>query len=138
MAVLEDRVVWIGKGNREDLTIPVRELREWALQLRKSRGRLVLSPVGRGMREGPVAPWRFVTDAMPGDEEQILGTEARCCSSASQRGNHRLGATGQRVRPDPPLVGQPGARTVQVLLDEIAHDPTAIFGDDTPAASPRC
>lgn len=76
MAVLEGRADWIGKGNREDLTIPVRDLRESAQQLRlirRFRGRLVLSPAGRAMRQDPVALWRFVADAMPGDEELIQG-----------------------------------------------------------------
>ena len=49
---------WIGKGNREDLTWPVLDLRErsqrWGL-LRKARGRLSVTARGRLLREDPTA-----------------------------------------------------------------------------------
>lgn len=76
MTVLGDRVDWIGKGNREDLTIPVLDLRESAQQLklvRKYRGRLVLSPAGRRLRADPVALWRYLAQSLPGSPNQVEG-----------------------------------------------------------------
>lgn len=49
---------WIGKGNREDLTYPVAELREQARAfglIRKAKGRLLPTARGRAMRDDPVA-----------------------------------------------------------------------------------
>lgn len=76
MTVLGDRVDWIGKGNREDLTIPVLDLRESAQQLklvRKSKGRLVLSPAGRRLRADPVALWQYLAQSLPGSPDQVEG-----------------------------------------------------------------
>lgn len=45
---------WIGTGNRENQTIPVLEVRELAQELRllrRYKGRLLLTPLGRSMRE---------------------------------------------------------------------------------------
>lgn len=59
---------WIGKGNREDLTLPVLELRESAQRLglvRKYRGSLLLSkPVG-AVRADPVALWWHLAELLP-------------------------------------------------------------------------
>lgn len=60
--------VWIGKGNREDLTLPVLELREATQQLgllRKHTGRL--SPTARWgrLRDDPVALWWHVAGRLP-------------------------------------------------------------------------
>ncbi|MGB8379636.1 MAG: plasmid pRiA4b ORF-3 family protein [Dermatophilaceae bacterium] len=49
---------WIGKGNREDLTYPVAELREQAQAfglIRKAKGRLLPTARARAMRDDPVA-----------------------------------------------------------------------------------
>jgi hypothetical protein len=56
---------WFGKGNREDHTQPVFELRESAMRLRllrKLRGALVLTPAGRALR-GSAEPlwWHLAT-----------------------------------------------------------------------------
>jgi hypothetical protein len=76
MTALQDRQDWIGKGNREDLTMPVLDLRESAAQLklvRKSKGRLVLSPAGRRLRADPVALWRHLAQSLPGSPDQVDG-----------------------------------------------------------------
>jgi hypothetical protein len=60
MSVLEDRVDWIGKANREEHTFPVFELREAGRRcrlVRKNKGRLVLTATGRALRRDPVALW---------------------------------------------------------------------------------
>jgi hypothetical protein len=60
--------VWIGRGNREDLTLPVLELREATQQLgllRKHTGRL--SPTARWgrLRDDPIALWWHVAGRLP-------------------------------------------------------------------------
>jgi hypothetical protein len=59
---------WIGKGNREDLTVPVLQLRETAQQLkllRKYKGRLVPTARGRELAADPVGLWWHLTGALP-------------------------------------------------------------------------
>ena len=59
---------WIGKGNREDLTIPVLELRETAQRLgllRKYKGHLVLTPRGRTLAADPMALWWHLSGQLP-------------------------------------------------------------------------
>jgi len=59
---------WIGKGNREDLTVPVLELRETAQQLellRKYKGRLVPTARGRDLASDPVGLWWHLAGALP-------------------------------------------------------------------------
>ena len=59
---------WIGKGNREDLTPPVPQLRETGQQLkllRKYKGRLVPTPRGRELAGDPVGLWSHLADALP-------------------------------------------------------------------------
>ncbi len=60
---------WIGKGNREDLTPQVLDLRESAQKLgliRKHRGRLHVTKKGQALRDDPVALWRHVATKTPG------------------------------------------------------------------------
>jgi Plasmid pRiA4b ORF-3-like protein len=59
---------WIGKGNREDLTIPVLHLRETAQRmglLRKHRGRLAATARGNAVRSDPAALWFHLAERMP-------------------------------------------------------------------------
>ena len=59
---------WIGKGNREDLTLPVLQLRESARRLgllRKYRGRLLLTAAARQARQDPVALWSHIAGRLP-------------------------------------------------------------------------
>jgi hypothetical protein len=59
---------WFGKGNREDLTIPVAQLRESARQLglvRVYRGRLKCTEAGRRLRDDPAGLWRHVSARLP-------------------------------------------------------------------------
>ncbi|MGI8946996.1 MAG: plasmid pRiA4b ORF-3 family protein [Ornithinimicrobium sp.] len=54
---------WIGKGNREDLTLPVLELRESAQRaglLRKNKGRLLVTPAGRRASGDDEALWKHL------------------------------------------------------------------------------
>jgi hypothetical protein len=60
--------VWIGKGNREDLTYPVLHLRESAQRiglLRKHRGRVLVTARGRALRGNPVGFWWHVAERTP-------------------------------------------------------------------------
>lgn len=80
MAMLEDRVDWIGKANREEHTRPVFELREAARRcrlVRKHKGLLVLTPAGRALRRDPVALWWHLASGLPdasSDVERDAGT----------------------------------------------------------------
>jgi hypothetical protein len=59
---------WYGKNNREDATFPVLELRESAQRfglVRKYRGRLVPTKVGRSLAEDPVGLWWHLASALP-------------------------------------------------------------------------
>jgi hypothetical protein len=59
---------WIGKGNREDLTVPVLQLRETAQQLkllRKYKGRLVPTARERELAGDPVGLWWHLAGALP-------------------------------------------------------------------------
>src|SRR5690606_11058927 len=59
---------WIGAGNREDLTVPVLELRESAQRLgllRKYRGRLLPTVRGRALADDPVGLWRHLASRLP-------------------------------------------------------------------------
>ncbi len=69
---------WIGKGNREDLTPPVHELRTSAQDLgllRKRQGRLVRTPRGRALTDDPAEVWlHLAAHAVPGDT--VVGDDA--------------------------------------------------------------
>ena len=59
---------WIGAGNREDLTVPVLDLRESAQQLgllRKHRGRLLRTKRGTAAASDPVALHQILAERMP-------------------------------------------------------------------------
>ncbi len=59
---------WIGKGNREDQTLPVLHLRETAQRaglLRKHRGRLVRTARGRAALDDPVTLWWQLAERTP-------------------------------------------------------------------------
>jgi hypothetical protein len=65
LGLLED---WIGKGNRETQTLPVLHLRETATKtglLRKNRGMLLLTAIGRKLRTDPVSLWWHLAERMP-------------------------------------------------------------------------
>lgn len=50
--------LWIGKGNRKDMTLPVLDLRESATALglvRKARGHLTVTTAGRKLVDDPPA-----------------------------------------------------------------------------------
>jgi len=59
---------WIGKGNREDLTLPVLELREAGQRLgllRKAKGRLLPTARGRKLAADPVGLWCHLANRLP-------------------------------------------------------------------------
>jgi hypothetical protein len=59
---------WIGKGNRENQTLPVLHLRESAAAmglLRKRNGTLLLTSRARKLRGDPVALWWHLAERMP-------------------------------------------------------------------------
>ncbi|MEJ7795958.1 MAG: plasmid pRiA4b ORF-3 family protein [Nocardioides sp.] len=70
---------WLGKGNREDQTYPVLELREQAQALgllRKAKGSLAPTAKGRQLADDPVALMKHVAARLPlgrRDDEQDAG-----------------------------------------------------------------
>jgi len=83
--------VWIGKGNREDLTLPVLELREATQQLgllRKHTGRLLPTARWARLRDDPVALWctsRSGCRCRAGVSTTPAGRQGCCCSRWSPR-----------------------------------------------------
>jgi hypothetical protein len=70
---------WIGKGNRENQTLPVLHLRESAQKaglVRKHRGRLLLTTRGRGLRTDPVALWWHLAENTPPRSTDVCETQA--------------------------------------------------------------
>jgi Plasmid pRiA4b ORF-3-like protein len=70
---------WIGKGNREDQTLPVLHLRESATKmglLRKHRGMLVATSKGRALRGDPAGLWWYLAERMPPRSADRCETEA--------------------------------------------------------------
>lgn len=59
---------WIGAGNREDVTVPVLELRQSAQRLgllRKYRARLLPTARGRTLADDPVGLWHHLAARLP-------------------------------------------------------------------------
>ncbi len=70
---------WIGKGNRENQTMPVLHLRESATRmglLRKHRGRLVRTARGRAVATDPLALWWQLAEKMPLKSADACQTQA--------------------------------------------------------------
>ena len=70
---------WIGKGNRENQTMPVLHLRESATRmglLRKHSGRLVRTPRGRAVAADPLALWWQLAERMPPRSADACETQA--------------------------------------------------------------
>jgi Plasmid pRiA4b ORF-3-like protein len=68
MATLGWQDDWIGKHNREDLTVPILELRESAQRLgllRKNRGQLLTTKVGRSVVDDPHLLWWHLASRLP-------------------------------------------------------------------------
>lgn len=68
MPVIDPDSEWIGKGNREDQTFPVLDLRQSAQRtglLRKYKGTLLLTKQGRSLRDSPVALWTHLAERTP-------------------------------------------------------------------------
>lgn len=66
---------WVGKGNREDQTLPVLRIREKAVGaglLRKFKGRLVLTPAARELADDR-ALWEYLAERVLGDLEPDSG-----------------------------------------------------------------
>ena len=72
-AELEVFESWMGKGNREDHTKPVADLRASATAIglvRKHKGRLVLTPTGRTVAGDPGLVWDQLAAALPLGKER--------------------------------------------------------------------
>jgi Plasmid pRiA4b ORF-3-like protein len=70
---------WIGKGNRENQTLPVLHLRESAVAmglLRKRHGTLLLTSRARKLRGDPVALWWHLAERMPPKSPDPCETQA--------------------------------------------------------------
>jgi hypothetical protein len=70
---------WIGKGNRENHTPPVLQLRESAQSLgllRKYRGTLLLTKRGHELRNDPLALWWYLAERTPSASKNLYDTHA--------------------------------------------------------------
>ena len=70
---------WIGKGNRENQTLPVLHLRESAANmglLRKRHGTLLLTSHARKLRGDPVALWWHLAKRMPPRSPDLCESQA--------------------------------------------------------------
>lgn len=70
---------WIGKGSRENQTLPVLRLRESAMAmglLRKRNGMLLLTSRGRTLRTDPSALWQHLAQRMPPPSRDQCETQA--------------------------------------------------------------
>jgi hypothetical protein len=68
MSELELEPGWIGKNNREDVTLPVLELRQAARRfglLRTYRGRLLPTKLGAALQDDPIALWWHLAARLP-------------------------------------------------------------------------
>lgn len=73
MAALGWENAWIGKHNREDQTLPILELREAAQRLgllRKNRGQLLVTKLGRRLRDDPQQLWWRLARGLPTARDQ--------------------------------------------------------------------
>jgi hypothetical protein len=84
---------WIGKRNREDLTIPLLEFRQSLQQiglLRKYKGRLLLTKLGKTAQADPVALWRHLAGRLVDGDP--FTTQARLlallCLASEPEGRH--------------------------------------------------
>lgn len=81
---------WIGKGNREDLTLPVLRLREQAEALglvRKARGRLTPTATARRLADDPAALLEHIAERLPigrRDNERQAGWLCLMASAAGE------------------------------------------------------
>lgn len=139
---------WPGATNRESQTLPVLMLRQ-QLQagklLRKSKGRLVLSPAGRKMRDGGRPLWDYLADAVAFPADQATAVVTRMVihwlfegSTPSWEQRRRviadtLSAAGFRVeggKPVPMDVAQDLYSDVRWMLDSLQLKvPERTFGD---------
>ncbi len=64
---------WIGKANREEQTAPASRLRETVLEtrlVRRLKGSLVLTPLGRTLADDPVGLWFHIANILPVEKHQ--------------------------------------------------------------------
>ena len=91
---------WIGKGNREDMTFPVLSLREATQRLglvRKYRGRLLLTKLGRRLRDDPVALWWHLAHRLPQHKEGSSELQAGLVALALVAAGHEVRAAKNRL-----------------------------------------
>ncbi len=116
---------WIGKGNREDHTVPVRDLRTSAQALglvRKHRGSLQRTAQGRMLRDDPLRLWWHIVGRFPLGKRDSIEEHASIVSLLGVAAGRDvrsvdfervldgvLGALGWRTETGAPL--EPGAGT---------------------------
>lgn len=74
MAELGWAETWPGKNNREDHTIPIRDLRESAQRLgllRKYKGQLLVTALGRKLAQDPEALWWHLAERLPDARSEL-------------------------------------------------------------------
>jgi hypothetical protein len=122
---------WIGKGNREDLTRPVRQLRESARQLglvRVYRGRLRCTEAGRRLRDDPIGLWRQVAGRLPlgrSEPEQHAGVLWLLAVAAGDRSAEKMVANGMHALGW--VDGGTGAPMDRYGAIEVTRDTRAVF-----------
>ena len=94
---------WYGKNNREEHSAPLRELRESAQRyglLRKNRGQLLVTKLGRRLADDPVGLWWHLADHLPegrSDPERQAGVLYLLTVAAGRTRDDNLLAEGMSI-----------------------------------------
>ncbi|GAA4816950.1 plasmid pRiA4b ORF-3 family protein [Nocardioides caeni] len=130
---------WIGKKNREDLTVPILEFRQSLQQmglLRKFKGSLLLTRAGKVAQRDAGVLWQYLADHLVDGSGDTFGAQARLlallCLASEPKGAHErrladalthLGWRQRDGRPVSPDQGQWAIREVINLLGNVAEAP---------------
>ena len=137
---------WIGKQNREDQTLPVLELREAVQRLglvRKNRGQLLVTKLGRRLADDPLRLWWRLAEGLPfgrGKPEREAGILYLLTVAAGRRMEDALLADGMSTlgwaegpgEPVSPIGAFRAALDTWSAFRWLSLLPVAPHGDDPP------
>ncbi|MGV9925208.1 plasmid pRiA4b ORF-3 family protein [Nocardia rhamnosiphila] len=139
---------WIGKGNREDNTSPIANLRHSAQQiglLRKYRGRLNRTAKARAIGDDPVRLWTYLAERIPtmlqGKPRRdagilyFLALAAGMADNAEPAAAAMLGDMGWCLDDGSPVT----THSIAAILRDVRHalDPTGLRSPSTGLATER-
>jgi hypothetical protein len=147
---------WYGKNNREDVTLPVLELRESAQRfglVRKYRGHLVRTRIGRTLADDPLGLWWHLASVLPdarSEPQRHAGVLYLITVAAGLAENDAMLAEGMTIlgvdgaRHLPAIGSICGVRRrtrhlggVPTVRPPAGHSPTRGWRTDPGGASPR-